>query len=286
MTNIQIFSGLLICVMMIIKPFLYKPAARHFPAELSAVFTCMWLMAAILLTFPFWGISFIRQMPEVFVTPFFWISVAKGIGLWKFTSIQQSVNKESTSSAVFWGFIALALSCLVNNLFFYEGLKSFQLFCICCFGVLGAAFMIRGDAKRLSAKGKIFFVLMVILGAFFSVADHLAIPQIGWYGHLVSSYFAMFVACLMQGVSKADMIKIFKKRELAVAGSFNAIAEFFVIFASINLLPVSFVSLFNRLSVPIVMLISAYYFKEQTIRNQLIFGILALLLALPLILIR
>ena len=83
-----------------------------------------------------------------------------------------------------------------------------------------------------------------------------------------------------------NIVKIFKKRELAVAGSFNAIAEFFVIFASINLLPVSFVSLFNRLSVPIVMLISAYYFKEQTIRNQLIFGILALLLALPLILIR
>ena len=97
MTEIQLVSGMLIFVLMIIRPFLYKPAARQFPAELSAVFTSVWLMTAIILTFPFWGMSFVMQMPGVFVTPFFWISVIKGIGLWKFTSIQQSVNKESTS---------------------------------------------------------------------------------------------------------------------------------------------------------------------------------------------
>lgn len=286
MSGIQIFSGLFICILMIIKPFLYKPAARHFPAELSAVFTCMWLMAAILLTFPFLGRSFVEQMPELPATPFFWISIAKGVALWGFTGVQQVINKDSTSSSVFFGFIALALSCLVNNLFFNEGLAPFQLFCICCFGVLGVAFMIFGDARRLSGKGKLLFVLMVVLGAFFSVADHLAIPQVGWYGHLLLSYSAMLAACLLRGITKADIISVFGRRELAVAGIFNAVGEFFVIFASINLLPVSFVSLFNRLSVPIVMLVSAYVFREQTMRNQLVFGILALLLAIPLILFR
>ena len=286
MSGIQIFSGLFICILMIIKPFLYKPAARHFPAELSAVFTCMWLMAAILLTFPFLGRSFVEQIPELPATPFFWISIAKGVALWGFTGVQQVINKDSTSSSVFFGFMSLALSALVNNLFFNEGLTRFQLVSICCFGVLGAAFMMKGDAKRLSGRGKIFFILMIVLGAFFSVADHLVIPQIGWYGHLVSSYLAMFVVCLIHGVSGADIKKVLQKKELVVAGIFYAVSEFFVIFASINLLPVSFVSLFTRLAVPVVMLISAYRFKEQTLSNQLMFGLVALILALPLVLMK
>ena len=66
MTDIQIFSGLIILVLMVIKPFLYKPAAEHFPAELSSVFTSVWLVAAIALTLPFLGHDFIEQMPGVF----------------------------------------------------------------------------------------------------------------------------------------------------------------------------------------------------------------------------
>lgn len=286
MTNIQILSGLIILVLMVIKPFLYKPAAEHFPAELSSVFTSVWLVAAIALTFPFLGHDFIGQMPDVFLSPFFLVSVLKGVLLWLFIKIQQIVNRYSTSSSVFFGFMSLALSALVNNLFFNEGLTRFQLVSICCFGVLGAAFMMKGDAKRLSGRGKIFFILMIVLGAFFSVVDHLAIPRLGWYGHLVSSYLAMFIVCLIHGVSGADIKKVLQKKELVVAGIFYAVSEFFVIFASINLLPVSFVSLFTRLAVPVVMLISAYRFKEQTLSNQLMFGLVALILALPLVLMK
>ena len=43
MTTFQIFIGLLIMVSMIIRPFLYKPAAKLFPAEMSAAFTSTWL---------------------------------------------------------------------------------------------------------------------------------------------------------------------------------------------------------------------------------------------------
>ena len=85
-----------------------------------------------------------------------------------------------------------------------------------------------------------------------------------------------------KGIAK-DFINMFKNKTMASAGLIYVVSEFLIIFASINILPVSFVTVFFRLAAPIVMIISAYKYKEQTVRNQLIFGGIAFLLALPLI---
>ena len=67
---------------------------------------------------------------------------------------------------------------------------------------------------------------------------------------------------------------------------FYAASEFLVIFASINILPVSIVAVFLRLSVPVVMIYSAIRYKEQSLKNQLVFALIAITLALPIILIK
>ena len=46
----------------------------------------------------------------------------------------------------------------------------------------------------------------------------------------------------------------------------------------------SLVAVFLRLSVPIVMVVSAIKYKEQNLKNQLFFGMASILLALPVIL--
>ena len=286
MTSFQLLVGALICFFMVLRPFFYKPCAQYFPAEMSVAFTATWLMLGLFVTFPFFSGSLIENMPEMFNKPYFWISVTKGVLLWWMIKLQQIINRDSTSTSVFFGFIALALSSLCNNLFFHEGLKLFQIVCICGFGVLGLSFVIMGDARRLSVKGKLAFGIIVLLGAFFSVSDHLVIPQIGWYAHLFISSFAMFIACLLHGITKNDFVNMFKNKTMASAGLIYVVSEFLIIFASINILPVSFVTVFLRLAAPIVMIISAYKYKEQTVKNQLVFGIIAFILALPLILLK
>ena len=77
-----------------------------------------------------------------------------------------------------------------------------------------------------------------------------------------------------------------KDKRVIYAGVFYTVSEFLVIYASINILPVSIVAVFLRLSVPVVMIISAIKYKEQNVKNQLVFGISAILLALPIILIK
>jgi len=122
--------------------------------------------------------------------------------------------------------------------------------------------------------------------ASYTVCDHLAIPQIGWYSYLSVSSIVMFFVCLINGISKNNLKTIFTNKFIIFAGVFYSISEFFVIYVSINILPVSVVAVFLRLSVPVVMVISAIKYKEQSLKSQLAFGIVAIILALPIILIK
>ena len=86
-----------------------------------------------------------------------------------------------------------------------------------------------------------------------------------------------------ESVLKQDYRNIFCNKQVAAAGIVYTASEFLIIYTSVNLLPVSFVAMFMRLAAPAVMLISAVRYHEQSVKNQLVFGLLALLFALPLI---
>lgn len=286
MTLFQFSIGLVILAFMVARPFVYKPCVQYFPAELSVAFTSIWLLVALAITAPIFSHLFTDNAAAIITSPYLLLSVLKGGLLWLMIKLQQIINKESTSSSVFFGFIALALGSLVNNIFFKEGLLLVHLICICGLGILGLFFVLRGDARRLSVKGKIYFALIVLFGATFSVTDHLAIPQIGWYSHLLFSTVVMFLVCLWHGISKTDYLNIFKNKQVVLAGVIYAVSEFLIIYTSINILPVSFVAVFMRIAAPVVMIVSALKYNEQSWKNQLVFGAIAMALVLPLIFIK
>lgn len=286
MTLFQIFIGLMLLVSWALRPILYRPAAKFFKAELSASFTSTWLVLALLITFPLLGGLLTDRAEQIWRSPYLWVSVYKGASLFYLIKLQQNVNKESTSSSVFLSFVALAMGAFANNVFFAENLGLFKVVCILGFGVLGAAYFIKGDAKRLSAKAKKAFFIVTLIMASYTVSDHLAIPKIGWYAHLFVSSFAMFAVSVLHGISKQDFRNMFLNKKIALAGMFYAASEFLVIYASINILPVSVVAVFLRLSVPVVMIYSAVFYHEQSLKNQLLFGSIAIVLALPIILMK
>ena len=286
MTFFQLFIGLLLLLSWIGRPLLYKPIAEYFPAKQSVTFTSFWLVFGLILTYPILGHLLEFNNEYTLYSPYILISVYKGVSLFYFIALQQTINKKSMSSSVFLSFIAVALGCLANNLFFDENLGFIKVMCVLGFGVLGILFMQKGDAKRLSHKDIMFFLIATLIMASFSVSDHVAIPRIGWYAHLLVSSVAMFLICLLYPVSRKAFHLVFNDRRVIYAGTFYTITEFLVIYVSINILPVSVVAVFLRLSVPFVMIISAIKYKEQNIKNQLGFGIVAILLTLPIIFIK
>ena len=286
MTIFQIFIGFMLLLTWAIRPILYKPAAKYFPPSMSPAFTSTWLLVALILTAPFLSHLILNDYQKTLFSPYALVSVYKGATLFYLIKYQQIVNKESTSSSVFLSFIAMALGALANNVFFNEGLASIKIYCILGFGVLGVFFFIKGDASILSKKAKAAFFVTTFIMASYTVSDHLAIPQIGWYPHVLISSVVMFVVSLMHGISKQDFKNMFTDKNITYAGVFYAFSEFFVIYASINILPVSIVAVFLRLSVPVVMVYSAIKYKEQSLKNQLSFALIAILLVLPIILIK
>lgn len=286
MTIFQVFIGFLLLLSWAGRPILYRPVAKYFPPQMSSAFTSTWLLIGLTLSFPLLGHLLTDDLYTILLSPFILISIYKGATLFYLIKFQQIVNKESTSSSVFLSFIALAIGALANNLFFGEGLGIIKVACILGFGFLGSAFLIKGDAKRLSLKAKIAFFIVTSIMASYTISDHLAIPQIGWYPHLLVSSVVMFIVCLFHGISKQDFVNMFKNKNIVYAGIFYTVSEFLVIYASINILPVSIVAVFLRLSVPVVMIYSAVRYHEQSLKNQLVFAIVAIALALPIILIK
>ncbi len=286
MTLFQIAVAIILLLSWAVRPILYRPVIKSFPPKMSPAFTSVWLVVTLIATFPLLGHLLYNNLQLTLFSPFIFISIYKGATLFYLIEFQQIVNKESTSSSVFLSFIALALGTFANNIFFNEGLGAIKVLCILGFGVLGIVFFIKGDANRLSQLAKFSFAIVTIIMASYTISDHLAIPKVGWYPHLLISSAVMFVVSLAHGISKQDFKNMFLCRPIIYAGIFYAASEFLVIYASINILPVSIVALFLRLSVPIVMIYSAIRYHEQSLKNQLIFGICAVLLAVPIILIK
>ena len=282
----QLLTGFLLLGSWIGRPLLYKPIAEDFPARQSVTFTAFWLILGLILTYPFLGHLLYFEGRNSLLSPYILISVYKGISLFYLVSLQQAINKTSMSSSVFLSFIALALGGLANNLFFDENLGLIKVLCICGFGVLGILFFYKGDAKRLSRKNIVFFFVVTAIMASYTVSDHVAIPKVGWYAHLLVSSVAMGITCLFYADSREAFKITLKSKNIVYAGIFYTVSEFWVIYSSINILPVSVVAVFLRLSVPVVMVISAIKYKEQNIKNQLSFGVAAILLALPIILLK
>lgn len=286
MTDFQIFIGLLLMACMVLRPFLYKPVALIFNLNMSSLFTSTWLMLGLVITFPVLGHLLTNNVKEVLNSPYVWLSILKGVSMWFAIKMQQALNKESTSSSTFFLFISMAFSSFINNIFFHEGLKVYQLLSIICLGLIGLLFFVYGDARRLSNKGKIAFIVVVLFWTSFHVEDHLAISHIGWYPHLLISSLFMFLTCFFNKVTINDLKMVFKNRTIAIAGIFYTASEFLIIYSMINIMPVSFVCLFLRLAIPIIMIISAIRFREQSVKNQLLFGLIAIAFAIPIILIK
>jgi len=286
MTFIQLLTGIVLMLLWAGRPILYKPAAKYFPLKMSPAFASSWSLTGILISFPLLGHLLTDHFKEIIFSPFMLIALYKGCSLFYLIKLQQFINKKSTSSMVFLNFIALALAALTNNVFFNEGLGCLKVCAILGFGILGFIFLRLGDAKRLSSKQKIAFVFTAVVVASYTVSDHLALPKLGWYPYLLFTSLFLFITSLLHGISKKDFKNIFKNKTLAYAGILYTVCEFFLMYASLNILPVTVASLFLRLSIPLVMIYSSLRYHEQSLKNQLTFSLIAIALALPIILIK
>lgn len=280
-----LFFAALIVILSIIKPISYRAVARNYDLSFSPFFTSVWTGLFIILSFPFLGDGFISDFNLLIASPeLILFSIAKGIVSWYTIKISQTVNKKSTSAVVFFPFISLALTSFILNVFLGENLALLQLVPIILLGFLGIGFCFFGVIKDFSYSWKKYFLAAIILSTLCPVLDHLALSKINWFSYFTISNFSTLIFCFCKKNKISDIKKVFANRDIFKAGFFNTLREIVIISSSVSILPVSLVNFSIRLSAPIVMVFSALKYKESSVMNQLIFGILALLAAVPIIL--
>ena len=116
MSLFQILVGFVLVALWAARPFLYKPAARHFKPEVSSLFTSCWLLVGLIVSFPMLGHLLNFNNQNALLSPYILISIYKGITLFYLVAMQQAINKSSTSSSVFLGFMALALGAVTMSI--------------------------------------------------------------------------------------------------------------------------------------------------------------------------
>ena len=279
----QLLAGCFITFIVFFRSMTVKIGTKNYSSKQITFANYFYMMVALCCTMPFMTDMFI-SIDASKITPII-AALIKGIMLYASVKLIADIAKESNSSAVFAGYISLGIGSLLNYFILSENLTMLQIVACVSLGILGMVFFLRGPASELSKFGKKAFVLLTLIIILNMFVDGVGIRGLNWYMYsIISSGFSLLIAFIILLFEKKYVyLKELNSPILIVIGLVFAIGEFVILYSMQNYLPVSIAFLFLRLSAPIVMFVSAYIYKERTPKEQLLFGGLAVLFALPIL---
>jgi hypothetical protein len=271
----MILFGLLITALVAARMISVKVGARTLDAASISLSSAAFLCASLWALFPVFGFGAVSA-------PAIAAGVLKGICVYWCVKLGAEVAKSMNSASVFASFIALGIGAPINSELLGEGLSMAQLSSCIGLGVLGVAFMLKGAAVELSRSDMRKFLLLVATFAANMCLDRFALSRTDWYSHALVSNTVFFIVSL-SSAGFAPLAELARPTMLGIGLIYTA-CDFTILYGYANVTGVSMGGVFQRLANPIVMIMSAYIWHERTPAEQLVFGGLAFLLVLPLLL--
>ncbi len=284
MNFIQLIVGILITLIVTVKVFTVKVGTKSFSSKNITFANAIFLFLVLLISFPFMK-SYIIPFDQIKLIPLI-ASILKGVFLYFISKFLAELAKESNSSSVFAGYMSLGIGAILNNLLLNENLTFMQILSCIFLSSIGVIFFFKGPASDLSKYSKKLFLIIIAISVSIMMVDKIAISGLNWYMYLLINGIFMFFISLITLIKDKQVVFVKKllNYKLVLIGLVYAVGEFVILYSMQHYIPVSIAILFVRLSAPIVMVISAYLYHERTPKEQLIFGGLSLLVALPLLL--
>ena len=215
---------------------------------------------------------------------FYLLSAIKGL-LFVFVSILlHRVRQKSVSTSLFGLPLALGLAAFINS-FLGESLSGLQFAAIIGLAAVSLVFMLKGHVREVGKISELFGLIGII--TFMIVSDHYVISNIGWFKHLFFTWISGGVFTLLYSIvirhNWRDYVTSFTDRACVLYGIACVMGEILVIYAMVNIMPVSIVVFFIQLNIPLLMVYSAYKWDEGVKTEQALYGGLMLLFAVPII---
>ncbi len=242
------------------------------------LFIAVWVLAGLAVTAPFYAADAWQAARANPAAVF--VAIIKGGLLYLTLFLGQRLMRASLSSSLYTAPMSIGAVAAINSLLGerLSGLEWFSAASVCA---LSCIFFLRGHLSELNTAAKRDYAAIVVLLTVMGGMDQFGISHMGWYGYLTLSNAVLLAA----GMAAHGDIRTAVFNRLALpAGILFAVAEIFKFYQSVTINPITAIILVQNLSTPVLLVLSALIWKERTVREQLIWGVLAFALSIPLFL--
>lgn len=249
----------------------------------APIFISVWTLLGVALASPFFGYLWAEGWAKFMAAPYLLpLCMLKGGMLYLLFVISQELMQESLSSRHYVTPLAVGLMAVVNATL-GEALLPGQWIAALGLCGLSAAFFFRGHLSDLSRRGKLSYLKLVVLSVFLSSLDHVLTKNSNWYSLLLVSNVTLLSVSLAVNHARIAVLKdaLFHKYA-ALAGAFYMMTELVKFYQLVTINPVTVVMTVQAATKPVILILSALVWKERTVREQLIWGVLAFIVTLPL----
>jgi len=252
----------------------------------APVFVSLWVLAGLAATapafMPLWaeGYAFLLAHPVMAA-----LAAGKGVMLYVLLVVSQQLMQISLSSRHYVTPLAVGILSVCNS-FLGEQLSAGQWASALGLCALAAAFFFKGHLADLDRKSRIHYALLVGISVMLGALDHALLSKgMNWCTLLAVSHIVLLLLAIALLHRQAAVWKTALFALPAVlAGLTYAATELVKFYQQVTINPVTAVVTVQASTKPVIMLLAALVWKERTAREQLVWGVLALLVMLPLFL--
>lgn len=249
------------------------------------LFISLWVLIGIALTFPVFGSLWFEAWNVLRLHPFLLLlCILKGVVIYFSFFPSQRLMKSSMSTHLYVWPIALGLVAIINA-FIGENLTPVQWVSVAGVCLLSAGFFFYGHARDLNAQDRRLYFSLTGFCILLAVLDQYVLRFVNWYAYLTIFYGVALVLSLINHRGHIGRIKraVFNRMAI-ISGATFAFVELLKYYQFITYNSVTVTILVQNMATPVLLILSALVWKERTLKEQFIWGILALALSLPLFL--
>ena len=237
----------------------------------------------MLVMWPTHGYLFHQGLQKLSVAPhLFLLIVLKGIALYFLFVISQGLMQVSLSSRHYVTPLSVGLIAIINS-FLGETLTPGQWMAALGLCLLSAVFFFKGHLADIGKSGRIAYGQLVALAVVLAAFDHVLTRDANWFTLLFISNITLLITSLvLHGKDRNLLHAAAFSKSAILAGIFYAATELTKFYQQVTINPVSVVITVQAMTKPLILVLSALIWKERTVKEQLLWGILAFIVILPL----
>ncbi len=244
-----------------------------------------WTLAGLAVVYPLYADLLSDGLAKFAANPLLpALAALKGALLCYLFIVSQELMKVSLSSRHYVTPLSLGLI-TIGNAAFGESLKRQEWFSSIGLCLLAVAFFLRGHLSDLGPRDRLAYGKLVGISALISIIDHIITKDANWYVLSVTAYAVVFLVAIAWNFRSLENFRAAAlTRPAILAGIFYAATELVKAYQQVTINPVTVVVTVQAMTKPVILVLSAWLWKERTVKEQLAWGAAAFVITLPLFL--